>query len=40
MDEGDCAFPQDGFVLVNDIVWPVDYLFKGGETPLICYAGK
>jgi len=30
---GDVALPKDGIVLVNDIVWLVDYLFKGGAAP-------
>ncbi len=30
---GDVAIPKDGDVLVNDIVWLVDYLFKGGIAP-------
>jgi len=31
---GDVAIPKDGIILVNDLVWLVDYLFKGGEAPL------
>lgn len=27
---GDVAIPKDGSILVNDIIWLVDYLFKGG----------
>lgn len=30
---GDVAEPKDGSVLVNDIVWLVNYLFKGGTAP-------
>jgi len=30
---GDVAEPKDVSVLVNDIVWLVDYLFKGGTAP-------
>jgi len=30
---GDVAEPKDVAVLVNDIVWLVDYLFKGGSAP-------
>jgi len=30
---GDVADPKDSNVLVNDIVWLVDYLFKGGTPP-------
>lgn len=30
---GDVGEPKDGIVLVNDIVWLVDYIFKGGTTP-------
>ncbi len=30
---GDVGIPKDGSVLVNDIVWLVDYLFKGGTAP-------
>jgi hypothetical protein len=30
---GDVANPKDGSVLVNDIVWLVNYLFKGGTAP-------
>jgi len=30
---GDVAEPKDANVLVNDIVWLVDYLFKGGPAP-------
>ncbi|MFH2048899.1 MAG: LamG-like jellyroll fold domain-containing protein, partial [bacterium] len=30
---GDVAFPKDGSVLVNDLVWLVNYLFKGGSAP-------
>lgn len=30
---GDVAEPKDVMVLVNDIVWLVDYLFKGGLAP-------
>lgn len=30
---GDVANPKDGAVLVNDIVWLVNYLFKGGTAP-------
>jgi len=30
---GDVALPKDLIVLVNDIVWLVDYLFKGGPPP-------
>ncbi len=30
---GDVAEPQDVIVLVNDIVWLVDYIFKGGTAP-------
>jgi hypothetical protein len=30
---GDVAIPKDGSVLVNDIVWLVNYLFKGGTAP-------
>ncbi|MFH2050438.1 MAG: hypothetical protein ABIJ12_13460 [bacterium] len=27
------ALPKDDFVLVNDLVWLVNYLFKGGTAP-------
>ena len=30
---GDVAEPKDDMVLVNDIVWLVDFLFKGGTAP-------
>ena len=30
---GDVAIPKDGSVLVNDLVWLVNYLFKGGTAP-------
>ncbi|MFH2049415.1 MAG: hypothetical protein ABIJ12_08205 [bacterium] len=30
---GDVAFPNDGNVLVNDLVFLVNHLFKGGPTP-------
>ena len=30
---GDVAIPEDGSVLVNDIVYLVNYLFKGGSAP-------
>jgi len=30
---GDVADPEDLIVLVNDIVWLVDYIFKGGVAP-------
>jgi hypothetical protein len=30
---GDVAIPKDGNVLVNDIVWLVNFLFKGGTVP-------
>ncbi len=30
---GDVGIPEDGSVLVNDIVWLVDFLFKGGPAP-------
>jgi plastocyanin len=30
---GDIAIPEDGSVLVNDIVWLVNFLFKGGTAP-------
>jgi len=30
---GNVAEPKDSSVLVNDIVWLVDYLFKGGTAP-------
>ena len=30
---GDVDEPKDGIVLVNDIVWLVDYIFKSGTEP-------
>ena len=30
---GDVAIPKDGSVLANDIVWLVDFLFRGGTAP-------
>jgi len=30
---GDVAIPKDGSILVNDIVFLVDYLFKSGDAP-------
>lgn len=30
---GDVAIPEDGTILVNDIVFLVNYLFKGGSAP-------
>jgi len=30
---GDVAIPRDGSLLVNDIVWLVDFLFRGGMPP-------
>lgn len=30
---GDVAIPKDGVVLVGDIVWLVDFLFRGGDAP-------
>ncbi len=36
---GDVALPKDSIVLVNDIVWLVDYLFKGGVAPLCLEEG-
>ena len=33
---GDVAFPNDGSVFVNDLVFLVDYLFKGGPPPSDC----
>lgn len=36
---GDVALPKDVMVLVNDIVWLVDYIFKGGAAPLCLEEG-
>ena len=36
---GDVAIPEDGAVLVNDLVWLVNYLFKGGTAPDCLDAG-
>jgi len=36
---GDVGEPLDSIVLVNDIVWLVDYLFKGGTAPECLEAG-
>lgn len=30
---GDIAEPKDGILLINDIVWAVNYLFKDGSAP-------
>lgn len=30
---GDLAIPKDSNLLINDIVWLVNYLFKGGDYP-------
>ncbi|MFH2048132.1 MAG: hypothetical protein ABIJ12_01705, partial [bacterium] len=36
---GDVALPSDVQVLVSDLVWLVNYLFKGGTTPACLDAG-
>ncbi|MFH2050104.1 MAG: hypothetical protein ABIJ12_11715 [bacterium] len=36
---GDVADPKDSMVLVNDLVWLVNYIFKGGTAPACLDAG-